>query len=598
MRSNLIKCGSQLLLMLLLMPQPGQPQSAANSERKDSVLISVDIDRRYDDSEASLGQISLLFDLLPPTQVRLSANTSLSQLILEHYGISDSHGGALDHPSDQPETYRLLLYQIRVLNSLDDANLVPPGNLLIPTLPPRVVDADQNYRGGPLIITSSLAPRAQPGQQSQVFGDVKLREGAVINEGPSASDKARVARFVFRIPLSLWQNLFDQAPDVLDIANVRAQAQALPLSLVPGVKEATPTSFEVSPALRTQITSLLSASKRRSTVFILDSGWPSAEDEVSSRNALREIFDVVSDSFRIEPVARRKPAAFVEPGSTHCKEIAEALQDFRRLDASGRVRVVYVPLSREQDSSDLLREMVFLGGAIDLKRVQAQRESQDFPPSRVRLDKSAIKYLKAQAKDAVASLPASLKQTFSMNSQVLQALLTVANVWAAKTHSVFFLNQSWTVATNSARINFETGLRGLAVAAVGNDPYRDVYDVNRGIDFARRSYRDKDVVAVMALNVNGNRACSSFVNSAKLADAFVVGYSGSLRDGRCGTSFAAPRIAWLLAAKEASRADEPKDADAWALELFATMKDLRPTTDTLGLLFNPAKYLAQIQVTP
>jgi hypothetical protein len=593
MRSNLTKCGSGLLFMLLLAPQPGRPQSTDKLGRKDSVLISVDIDRRYDDSEGSIGQITQLFELLPPTQVRLSAGTSLSELVLEHYGISDAHGGTLDHPSDLPVTYRLLLHQIRILNSLDDANLVPPGNLLVPTLPPRVVDAGQDYRGGPLIITNSLAPRAQPGQRSKVFGQVKLREAAVINQEPSAADKARVARFVFRIPLSLWQKLFDETPEALDIANIRAQAQALPLSLVPGVKEVIPTSFEISPGLRTQITSLLSKSQRRSTVFILDSGWPSAEDQESSRNALKEIFDVVSDSFRIEPVPRPKPGAFAEPSNTHCKEIAEALRDFRSLDASGRVRVVYVPLSKEQNASDMLRELVYLGGAIDLKRVRAQRESQDFPASRVLLDKAAIKYLKAQAKDAVASLPESLGQTFSMNSQVLQALFTVANVWAAKTHSVFFLNQSWTVATNSARMSFETGLRGLAVAAVGNDPARDVYG-DRGIDFAKRSYRDKDVVAVMALNVNGNRAClSSFVNTAKLADAFVVGYSGSLRDGRCGTSFAAPRIAWLLAAKEASLADGPKDGDEWAVELFKTMKSLRPTLDTLGLLFNPAKYLAR-----
>jgi len=92
---------------------------------------------------------------------------------------------------------------------------------------------------------------------------------------------------------------------------------------------------------------------------------------------------------------------------------------------------------------------------------------------------------------------------------------------------------------------------GLLVVAAGNDGASTPV-VKTKMEVAERSYHPGDMLAVMNVDDKGTLACDFSIVDPD-GDAFAVAFRGDLSNSACGTSFSAPRLAWLLALRESSR---------------------------------------------
>src|SRR5690606_36879305 len=123
---------------------------------------------------------------------------------------------------------------------------------------------------------------------------------------------------------------------------------------------------------------------------------------------------------------------------------------------------------------------------------------------------------------------------------------------------------------------------GLLIAAVGNEGDSvgtTVYDLGR--QYANRSQVEQDVLAVMDITEEGaprccNNKCSSIVSIDE--EFFTIAMSGLTSTGRWGTSFASPRVAWLLAQRE-SKYPVPESGlnwkKNWYISTRRSIKNLR-----------------------
>jgi hypothetical protein len=112
------------------------------------------------------------------------------------------------------------------------------------------------------------------------------------------------------------------------------------------------------------------------------------------------------------------------------------------------------------------------------------------------------------------------------------------------------LSFSWTKDEPSTTYFPENGL-GLKFTAAGNheDDALSANFIERELDYAARA-TGKSFVAVM--NSTGGTRCPSNIYDDTGLDVLSVAYPGDAVQGFCGTSFSTPRVAWLLAAREAA----------------------------------------------
>jgi hypothetical protein len=134
---------------------------------------------------------------------------------------------------------------------------------------------------------------------------------------------------------------------------------------------------------------------------------------------------------------------------------------------------------------------------------------------------------------------------------------------------------SWTTPDQWFQPNVPEGFYGLFVAAAGNIPALNIYSDPRQ-QFAARSKSPGDVLAVMNTDENGSPVCDSSVFGNDLTDVFGVAFPGYLGPAPtdCGTSFSAPRVAWLIAAREAVK-DPPAAPADWQTALRRELLDHR-----------------------
>src|SRR6185503_10411702 len=156
--------------------------------------------------------------------------------------------------------------------------------------------------------------------------------------------------------------------------------------------------------------------------------------------------------------------------------------------------------------------------------------------------------------------------------------------------TVAVLNESWTTVEDGTRLAFPQSGRILTVAAVGNDPEKNVH-VEPIVGFAGLSNSLAYVIAVMTLTENGDTDCDTSLVDYTAEDLGAVGYLGTV-PGDCGSSYASPRVAWFIAARETIR-PEPMSGDHWARDVRRQLRVLRTDRVSMprSLLFRPEAYL-------
>lgn len=521
-----------------------------------SAIVRVAVDAEFDDSKESVSKLQALLNFLPPsTAIRVHPSASLELLIQDHYGVTKKR---------LPQTYALLEAAILRLNlDLQKPYMVP---IAIPNIPHRVTGLGSNRFDRYLM---SIVQEGQPGtyvgnpgsKSSVVLVDYKLAE----NELASGERQTFLA---------------ENRPSFL------AHPMGVKWESSDGVGK-NPGGRLLSDAVTATIRQKLAASPgRQVAVFVVDSGWPGKAYE-DSHVELFHMFDVVRAKWKMTKANRFPFPPFQAASNKHCEEIESSLQDFRELDPGKQIKVMYIPLSLEQGAESVLSEL------LTLHFIYESRAGFDFrrkPPPQSVLDDANQK-----AKTTLAQLPAKAEDPKIKTDQaILQGLYEIANEFSETLNppGEFFVNESWTVFTDNELFNSQVYARGIAVAAAGNDPTRVVDSEDGALDFARRCLPpQQEVITVVNLNNTGATQCgTSTLRPDVLQDTLAVGFTGQIPTD-CATSFAAPRVSWLLAYVEATRTCK-SDKSTWLLGLEHRLAASRPSLPEMGsLLLDPEKLI-------
>jgi len=301
----------------------------------------------------------------------------------------------------------------------------------------------------------------------------------------------------------------------------------------------------------------LAQPKQRPLMIVFDDTWPDLNEEEASRRYvlsavrdLRKLFNFPAmTSFDEGCNLNAKVSNWSAMQDTpHSAKIKQSLAPL--LEAAGSsspVTLVFVPMLAGQPCT---KEV--LGQLIELHLLMLHMGSD--------VGRGVPKdLLTAYHKTAQTNIDALRTQIYGGDGEsdveVIQAVLDFAARQGAALASPVFTSMSWEFQPEHWHILVPSEYGGLFVVAAGNDQPTDPV-VKSKIQFAERSAHPGDMLAVMNVDDSGQLTCkSNMVDPA--GNAFATSYRGDTATD-CGTSFSAPRVAWLLALREASR---PKIAD-------------------------------------
>jgi hypothetical protein len=508
----------------------------------------------YDDSPDSLRQLSTIIRVLPPRRANLPPNGTISALVLAEYGFG---------PSNLPSTYALLQERILALNGLNTPEQAVAGEILVPSLP-------SNVRYNPAIAWNSF-PSVADFRVMPRSGGVDMTaarvEDVVVER---VTDTRRLGANGITFDLPLPANLLRDESIAALVKEAFASLPSEPLRVKFESQECSnPNPGPVlSQQQRVELETLLKGAKRTVPLYIVDTGWPSAVAQKESWEHLRSLLQKVRQHFRLGASPTLPLPAFAEPSVDHCKRIDRALDEFRSVNRT-QVRVVYVPMSKEQGAAPLLREMVEVA---DTVRRIVSRFRRDQLPATVPPD--IVNNAKKFASDVIPRVPDTITgEITETDKAVLESTIILAAEAARLDGTFHIVNESWVVATDVVRYDQPSNPMGLIIAAAGNDGV----NINlKEVDFAHRSSTGGSFLAVMNVDDNGDPTCaSSSIDLSVLDTSSAIGFSGAIA-GRSATSYAAPRVGWLLAAAEAVR-PQPIEPGLWPGQIQARIKRTRTT---------------------
>jgi hypothetical protein len=241
--------------------------------------------------------------------------------------------------------------------------------------------------------------------------------------------------------------------------------------------------------------------------------------------------------------------------------VRRALQEFEGLDPNHHVKVVYIPLTQEQGAQDLLDILL-----VTSYLLMYQAEHPGAP-----IEKKVLQTAKQNADGVVGSLQKTwVGESINTDKALLDAVLWVGTAWADLKQTGFVVNESWTVPHNQYFVNYIEPPEGIVTAAVGNLG-QNINSARSEVDFSQRCSTTLDTLAVMNLRPqDGSLCCSSMIDEQNVPTAMAAGFDGEVSGtdcaSLCGTSFAAPRVAWIIAAGESLRSSA-FDSSRWGLNV-------------------------------
>jgi hypothetical protein len=328
---------------------------------------------------------------------------------------------------------------------------------------------------------------------------------------------------------------------------------------------------------------LTNNTKRNAVLFVLDTGWPSNDAYTNSLQEFRIILDSFwRQHFNLGLSSAPYPNQYTEPSNFHCRCIERALREFRHMDQGQHVKVIYVPLTQEQAGKSILEDLLQT-----LYLYEWEEGEQLTPPSDALA--ASRKYAEETVSDKIPTQWSGEQVT--TDKALLDAIILLSDEYADKQETFLFVNESWTVSHKEYYLRWPLPLHGAVLAAAGNG---GVNVSSTQLDFADRSNLAKDTIAIMNMDPKLGFVCSSsFIDKLDIDTAMAIAYDGKISEDICGTSFAAPRVAWLLAADEALRRN-PIEAQRWSSGLQERLASIRDPNakQYLKLWLSPGKLLA------
>jgi hypothetical protein len=377
-------------------------------------------------------------------------------------------------------------------------------------------------------------------------------------------------------------------------------------------------SGDVSPfsaAESDQLKTLLGAPKKQMPVLIvLDDSWPSDEEFRRSRDFFLSALPTVRNTAKWKLGAPPFSAAFkaakatsypTVPGSTellplHSRDIVRSLSPLKDLEpADGRVEVIFVPMfSAQTHAQELLTELVHFD---QLVHEPGSRLVDGVAPDQVALKRKI-------AEDIVSGVSDNIQDDLLFSDQsLIEAVLWFGAVYSRESKRPVFFSFSWITKEEDLHVEMPQTLYGMPVVAAGNEPAIDWHagtcetaSTHTAYQFRRqlvlRSKWPADVVGVMNVGADGGPDCDSSLLEVTPGIG-ALAYPGRVSGQTCGTSFATPRVAWFLAAREAfrQRPESPDDVTNWQLALRNEIASIRSQAECAfnKIRFDPVQFLSK-----
>ena len=571
-RGGLANRGIRFASATLILVASALASEAAGSEP--SATVRIDVNADYDDSADSVAEIARLLSVLPPLQVKVERGDNLSEIVLRNYGFG---------PDNLPRTYALVAAEIRRLNGLATDSGLQVGFCRIPLLPRRALQQSRaphtKLADMPRVSTFETSANESSVKRSVGKPSLLSRFRSFIQSRRRASKTALLRVLV---PLSSLQNIWSQLGRKVTVENTPILAH---------LASSGPKSGAVRSVLGDQekqrIQQLLSEPPKRGVMFaILDSGWPSPEAYAESYNEIRRLVQQAWTRLRLKlPPLPASPKSFMPPANAHCQDIEKSLQEFRNTDVRKSIVPIYVPMTRDQSAAPLIEEILFVHF---VNLAMGHDAGLDEPP------KPDQKQARADAKAVVARLPEKAPDSpVKTDKAILDALFTLADL----NDLAYVVNTSWTVPGQELQVVFPSLGRGVLVAAAGND--RKNVHKQPIVDFPARSMNHLDTLAVINAERGQNTLLcdSSYVemsSPAEMDQLNAVAFDGRVSETKCGTSFAAPRVSWLIAAYEAVQ-KRKIPSEVWNIELHSRLRMTRSGLNYAGLWLDVMKFLEGVE---
>jgi len=560
-----------------------------NQAEQRDVLVQIKIKTDYDDSNESIEMITNLIDLLPVREISFPSQSTISELILNEYRISTYNEDAASY---LPRSYSLLEQSILALNNVEKPDESKAGKLLIPYIPKKAIKNFNklkalNYVPKISVFNSEKIARRKP---------VPVARQELEYEGtPEILDLNRNASQYFLIDLEVP---VAEAQRISEDENIMKYISFFnfPMTInLTGPRFSEKTSlpedhFVLQPSVREQIETLLREQAQRDVLlFIADTGWPDQESYKEAHSQMKGLLEYIWNSIsEISFPGLSENEEFENPSHPHCQYIARVLEEFRELDPENRIKVIYIPTSKEQQAVPFLEAILQTHYLINTWKT----EGTALLPQDV-IDQAMSEAKKTVKNNFPRDWGGNSSSELMTDKVILDALLSIGNFYARNNDTVFFINESWTVREDSLLVYYPSDISGAVVAAAGNN--NENININRR-DFAQRCINHRDTIAVMNMDPQN---LELMCNSSKVAEevigtAMAIAYDGILdiEENLCGTSFAAPRIAWLIAVAEVTIARNPPSF-GWGADLCnRLMKACDPNkVGYAKIWFDPIKFL-------
>jgi hypothetical protein len=481
---------------------------------------------------------------------------TLQGIVLREYGFGQK---------DSKDAYAAMERRILDLNGLARPEDLRAGqSIQVPALPPVALSEPGSHNA-----YNALPKTSFYASLSKAASGALDKASLTYRTPPSLSALQRkgaplVAEYIWlpREQVARERALAGEAADAIQVhaETVRATLYDGPAPSAPG------------PFLTAEEKALLQAriampAKQAPVLIVLDDGWPDDKAFAESVQWLAAAFRAVEQKFKY-PGGRNVQALGANPTTSfpveafHARSIAQALQPLTALDdgPQKRVKVVYLPLTKAQrHAAGVLSDLITLRLLDDWA---GATRGDERPPQR------EVDRMRKAADEIVARLPTDIGQReVKTDKAVIESVLLLADLYSRASGNAYVVNFSWTTPKLQNRYADMRFNLGLVVAAAGNQsaptcfkcrPHLAHAEACKCADnvaaaerwFAVRAVDGQDVIAVMNTARDGSLQCRSSIVATQGNGSFsAVAADGTVSATTCGTSFSAPRVAWLGALK-------------------------------------------------
>lgn len=514
------------------------------------VLVRRVIDTRYGATAKANAQLDSLLSSKIERIYAVKPKDNIQTIVSKLFGIG---------PTATPAEYQKLERHVIERNGLASADGISVGqHLVLPDLPPKQYkkpNPSNPFYGQPRV---SMGPS---------LAEIKARQAASLIEKFAVTESAKITDKYRKASPYVVQ--WRWVPESIAKQEVSNSSEALITSPMSGdifihFEDQAHTSDPVE-EIQPDVDYLKALLARKQpehqiVLFVFDDAWPDQTTFLQSRdffvdagNQIRNYFSLGTPDWdgnlRAQNIETSFPFDQAGRGGCHSRSVSASLNPFTGI--SSKVKVVYIPLFLEQKwSSELWHEILLMTNAAYGKQDSPEEPQSDIiDTARKFADELIQKFPKVVTRDPTRT-----------DLSAVTSILKFADLYARSTGHPFFISMSWTIPKYTFDFGPDPDTMGLSVVAAGNNTKDDIMKTKVLLAYRAKEFPG-DVLAVMNVHPDGATNCSSSWGNTANQDVYGLAYSGFI-PGDCGTSYSTPRVAWLLALREAYNDPVNTDADA------------------------------------